>query len=408
MSMALKEKARQSGLVLSDEKWNETDLPPLEGGWRWRHASVVLNHPAKDKDINNSNNGQTVVVVGGYDNRYNMTKSVHGLNLADPNKLWCEGPPMNQSRQSHAAVVCNGGVYVMGGGGGFFGPMLDCMERIDANDLLQSFSSTSNSTHETKWTTLDCRLSTGRRGCRAVAVYNRYIVVMGGSTRGHDNLSSVDVDVVDTSTHTVTAGPSMTVSRSWCASAVVGHRIFVIGGSTTNTLVEYLDFTKRCDNEERNDDTLSTVISFSAAWKTTLSDLVLSDPGFCLVASVGSCLVVAEPHSRTVQVLDTLRNRVWNLPSFGNFREVCSMVTFANQIAVIGGDPDPTCATLPLMDKNTWCFCRLCGQPWNERYHSLEGSGSQDVNVTGSMGNDYVRPCLTSTLPRKRAWPNSP
>ena len=65
MSMTLKEQAWQSGLVLLDEtaEWNETKWPPLVGGWRDDHATVVLDHPNKDNDTNNK--GQTVVVLGG-------------------------------------------------------------------------------------------------------------------------------------------------------------------------------------------------------------------------------------------------------------------------------------------------------------------------------------------------------
>ena len=47
MTTRLQNQACQSGLVLSDDKaeWNENGWPPLEGGWRSFHASVVLNHP---------------------------------------------------------------------------------------------------------------------------------------------------------------------------------------------------------------------------------------------------------------------------------------------------------------------------------------------------------------------------
>ena len=115
MSMTLKEQAWQSGLVLPDEtaEWNETNWPPLEGRWRIEHASVVLNHPDQDNDTNNK--GQTVVVLGGRQRGQGVVNSVLVLNLTDPNKQWREGLPMNKSREGHAAVVCNGGVYVMGG-----------------------------------------------------------------------------------------------------------------------------------------------------------------------------------------------------------------------------------------------------------------------------------------------------
>ena len=386
MTTTLKEQARQSGLVLSDEppEWNFEDWPPLEGGWRVEHSSVVLSHP-------DNNQEQTVVVLGGYRTGQGELDSILVLNLAESNKQWREGPRMNQKRDRHAAVVCNGGIYVLGGDNG--GSDLNCMERIDANDLLRS-SLTTTTTHESSWTALTCRLSTHRFGCCAVAVHNRYIVVMGG----HNNdgyLSSVDI--IDTNNHTVTAGPSMTVPRQFCASAVIGHRIFVVGGQNDDghlDSVEYLDFA-----EERKDDTLSTVIPFSSSW-ITHSELRLSElRGSCAMVAVGSCLVVAggQGHS-TVEVLDTRRNRVWNLPPFGNRRDDFSMATVANQVAVISGFGSPTCATLPPLDKHTWCFQRLCEQQPNRWCLFGEGMNIQHADIS---------PFSTSTSAHKRARPNT-
>ena len=298
MTTTLQKQAWQSGLVLLDEtpEWNFEDWPPLVGGWRAGHTSVVLNHTDNNKE-------QTVVVLGGWQQDKCDVKSVLVLNLADPDRQWREGPRMNQKREGHTAVVCNGGVYVMGGFNRV-GGSLNCMERIDANDLLRS-SLTNSTTQDSHWKTLTCRLSKERHGCCAAAVHNRYIVVMGGYSDRY--LSSVDI--IDTNNHTVTAGPSMTVPRRLCASAVIGHRIFVVGGwngADGLDSVEYLDFV-----EERKDDSSSTAISFSSAWNTH-SEMVLSNPRTsCAVVAVGSCLVVAGGRGNlSVEVLDTNRNRV--------------------------------------------------------------------------------------------------
>ena len=388
MSMTLKEQAWQSGLVLLDEaaEWDETDWPPLEGGWRFNHASVVLNHP-DDKSDNHNHEGQTIVVMGGFRTvmggfrtRQGGFDSVLLLNLADPNKQWREGTPMNRKRHGHAAVVCDGGIYVVGG---YDGAPLDSIERIDTNDLLQSSMTTSNS-KKTQWTPLNLRLSDHRYACCAVAVNNRYIVVMGGTYDRMGNFSFgqklSSVDIIDVSNHTVTMGPSMDVPRLYGASAVVGHRIFVVGGQNDDQRhcsLEYLEFAKP--------ETASTDISFSSAW-TTCPDLVLSNARrSCAVVAVGSCLVVTGGSRRTMEVLDTDRNRVWNLPQLGNFYGYGSMVTVANQVAVIGGWDNPSCSTLPLMDKNSWCFRRLCEQHPKGCFHSQEGSGAQDANGTGRM-----------------------
>ena len=133
MTTTLKEQAWQSGLVLSDEtaEWDENDWPDLMGGAREYHASVVIGHHETDND--NNHKRQTVVVLGGYKQGQYGVNSVLVLNLAESNKQWREGPPMNKARYGHAAVACNRGVYVMGG---YNGEALDCIERIDANNLL--------------------------------------------------------------------------------------------------------------------------------------------------------------------------------------------------------------------------------------------------------------------------------
>ena len=389
MTTPLKEQAWQSGLVLLDEtpEWNTDDWPPLEGGWRGGHTSVVLNHTDNNKE-------QTVVVLGGYRPRQGELDSILVLNLAESNKQWREGPRMNQKRDGHAAVVCNGGIYVMGGDSG--GSCLNSIERIDANDLLQS-ASTTTTTQDSHWTTLTCRLSMGRSGCCAAAVNNRFIVVMGG----YSNCYLSSVDIIDTNNHTVTAGPSMTVPRQFCGSAVIGHRIFVVGGWNGNEYldsVEYLDYATPFDNDETEKEIGSTFMSFSSTW-ITQSELRLSNARSCYaMVAVGSCLVVTGGYESSVEVLDTNRNCMWNLPPFVNHRNGCSMVTVANQIAVIGGWRNPTCATLPLLDKNTWCFRRLCEQQSNGWYHSLEGIGIRD---------DDISPFSTSTSAHKRARPDT-
>ena len=385
MTMTLKEQAWQSGLVLSDNtaEWNENDWPPLEGGWRDYHASVVLNRT-------DNNQEQTVVVLGGYRQAPGATDSVLVLNLSDPDKQWREGPSMDKTRAGHAAVVCNGGVYVMGG---YNRVTLDCIERIDANDLLQP-SSTSSSSKKSHWTTLKCRLSTPRWESGAVAVHNRYIVVIGGYD-GSRTLPSVDI--IDTRHHTVTAGPIMAVPRSFCASVVIGNRIFSVGGQNeTGRLdsVEYVDYATARDNDETKKETGSTFISLSSTW-TTHSELRLSNARSpCAVVAVGSCLVVAGRPSRTIEVLDTHHNRMWNLPGLQEERWGCSMVTVTNHVAVIGGWYNPTCATLPLMDKNTWCFRRLCEQQPN---------GWRQLRDGMDIGHVPISRFSTSTSAHKRA-----
>ena len=271
---------------------------------------------------------------------------------------------------------------------------LDCIERIDANDILQA-SLTASTTHTINWTRLSCRLSSGRHGCCAVAVHNRYIVVVGGF-----DLSSVDI--IDTSNHTVIAGPSMTIPRQFCTSAVIGHRIFVVGGRNEDgnlDSLEYFDFERPCDSDETKKETGSTFISFSSNW-TAHSNMVLSNArSSCAVVTVGSCLVVAGGlNNSTVDVLDTHRNRVWNLPPFGNRRDHFSMAIVANHVAVISGFGSSACATLPLLDKHTWCFRRLFEHQIDRCCLFREGRNIQLADNS---------PFSASTSAHKRARPDT-
>ena len=137
----------------------------------------------------------------------------------------------------------------------------------------------------------------------------------------------------------------------------------------------------------------------SSTW-TTHSELRLSNArSSCAMVAVGSCLVVAGGRGNsTVEVLDTHRNRVWNLPPFGYDCVGCNMVTVANQVAVISGYRNLTCATMPFMDKNSWCFRRLCEQQPNKWCLFREGRNIQHANIS---------PFSTSTSAHKRARPDT-
>ena len=356
MTTTLHQQAQQSGLAFleihhnsNEPHWNVNDWPPVLGGWRVRHASVVLDHPEQE------GNAQTVVVLGGKQCP-DYTNSVLLMNLAQETRRWREGPPLNNNRAYHAAVVCRGGVYVIGGDNG--SSDLDCIERIDVGNLC---SQSMESAPSNQWTTLTCRLSTSRKGCTAVAVHNRYIVVIGGSNGCL--LSSVDIiDTAITSNHTVIVGPSMTVPRSGSASAVIGDRIFVVGGLTGYNLedlksVEYVEIPDPSGNE-----TMATAgAAFPSSFRWTLHHkLKLSIlPTRHAVVAVGSCLIVM---GGSVDVLDTRRNTVWTFPPSTGYRCAYSAVVHSRGIAVIGGNGNAACATLSLVDKNTWCFRRLIEQ----------------------------------------------
>ena len=351
------QQAKQSGLCFLNinseaSHWNVNDWPRLLGGWRAYHASVMLDHPQQDDET------QTVVVLGGYKQNQGYTNSVLFMSLENENKQWREGPPFISNRAYHAAVVCNGGVYVIGGHNG-----RSCLESIERIDVQNLCSESMESFTSNQWTTLTCRLSTARDECSAVAVHNRYIVVIGGYNG--DPLSTVDI--IDTGiacNHTVIVGPSMTVPRYSCASAVIGNRILVVGGYNRHNAevlqsVEYLEIHDPSGIETMN--TASAVFPFSCRW-TRHDQINLSiKRWFHAVVAVGSCLIVMGVSLAVdaVEVLDTRRNTVWTFPQLTGSRYSCSAVVHSRGIAVISGDENPSCATLSLIDKNTWCFRRL-------------------------------------------------
>ena len=144
MSVTMQEQAHLSGLHFLDRgdgtepKLTSSKSPDLmdasHGGFAW----IVLDQP-----------GQIFAVTGG-STRMDLTNSVMILNAGEETKMWQEGPTLNEARSFHAAVVCNGGVYELGGDV-FHGFPLDTIERIDIDDLLQVPSADNSK----KWTTLN-------------------------------------------------------------------------------------------------------------------------------------------------------------------------------------------------------------------------------------------------------------
>ena len=352
----MQEEARLSNLVFSDTgkdetpQWKSNSWPPLLGGYRYFPASVVVNGETNEKE--------TVVVIGGY-TLNGATNSVLLMDLEKETKEWREGPTLKQPRGGLAAVVCNGFVYALKGY--CKGRFLNSIERIDLEDLLKSPSTTNDKKH---WTTLNCQVSTSRCGCQAAVVHNRFIVVVGGYNGSH--LSSTDIiDTAEHTQHIVVAGPPMTVPRFVGGLAVVGHRIFVIGGNDgTSALksVEYLEFME--SSSETNDDDLSSVFPSSSKWKVH-KDLVLSVPRMeHAVAKVGTCLIVTggKPFnsSQSVEVLDTKRNVVFHIPVMNQERSAHCAVSFTHGIVVIGGKYTKTCETLSLINVQQLFKVRFC------------------------------------------------
>ena len=339
----IQEEALLSGLAFrgcdddTKPKWNSSKWPPFLDGDREHYASVVVDHAEKQH--------QTVVVIGGEDDDYETIDSVFLLNVGEETKKWRKGPALNGPRSSHAAVVCNGGLYVIGGYDDQ--KKLDTIERIDVEDLLQ----VPPSNNSKNWTTLKCRLSTERDDWPgAAAVHNRFIVVAGGRNSASGVLSSVDIiDTTVKDQHTVIAGPSLSVPRCCCGMAAIGSCLYVVGGGGSKKnepgdSVEYLEFT--CSEN-------ASSLFPSGRWTIHETLDLPKTLTVHAVAKVGKCMIVAGiERNFLVQILDTQRNVVWSLPTptcEEGDGDYYTMVATSMEIIAIAYDGTST--TMPLVSE---------------------------------------------------------
>ena len=339
-SMTMQGQARLSGLEFLDDsslepQWSTTreEYPPLLGGSRYGHASLVVDH---DNEV------QSIVVLGGRTKGNSTTDSV--IVWDSSTKQWRQGPSLNEKRHYLAAETCNGKVYAIGGWNG--GHVLDTIESIDVASLLANTESSNR-----HWNTLSCRLSTSKHGCAAVVVHDRYIVIMGGDN-GSKFLSTVEV--LDTLQKKIVplSGLTMNSPRCYFGAAVVGNSIYAVGGINNNwnklDSVEVLTF--NVDVDSIGD--ASTVFGKSSSW-TMSKDLVLSKGrNGHAVEKIGNCVVVAGGCGiNYVEVLDPYRHVVWHLPNMTVARSFCSIAVLSKNIVVLGGGDHASLETLALVDE---------------------------------------------------------
>ena len=376
----VREQALLSGLVFTDRagsqgdeepQWQETKWPPFPPSRFLNHAPLIVNHPSAPSE-------QTVVVFGllwsGMTSEtLTFTSSIVFWNTDNGEKAWRQGPTTNQLRVHTAAVVCNGALYTIGGTTCIScndSSLLDTIERIPVKDFL-SLSST-GSKDEKQWRTLECRLTSPRYACAAAVVRDRFIIVAGGNNK----FPVATVDILDTSSERVLSGPPLNVAQYDFGMAVVGQTVYVVGGKgrylKSLTSVEYLQLDDWLKEGPQSGQSLSPVTN---SWKVH-KDLVLGHPrSDHAVVVLGSCLVVVggdkgqeSDEVCMVEVLDTQRNRVWNLDTQRNRvwnlperTRSCRAVAVSTGIATMARSNvvrDWVC-TLPLVDKNSACFARL-------------------------------------------------
>ena len=401
--LAVLQQAAASGLVVGHGDtdsavvtWNRTDWPPLLGGWRRWHTSVVVHHSPSEQAP------QTfVVVLGGTKQSEGCSSSVLVLPVPTTTppqrpQHWRLGPSLATRRAGHAAVVCRNHVYVVGGESGFARmASLECIaiadlvsdetqaappprrrrrrrgrpnstvvpvaqheDDDDSDSSLSSSSSsstlTTSSTLRPGWTTLSCALTTKRLGCAAAAVLDRYLVVAGGI----DQLYLSSVELVDTHTHTIYPGPALQYARCSSGMAVVDDCLYMVGGVGNGFLasVESLQLNTTNPHNSNNSTTISSI--FSNPWRLQVGWTLPIPRNEHAVTRLGSCIIVAggfekrESPSSTVVVLDTQRRVVWELPSLSMPRFRSSLVAVAGQLVVLGGSTQASCETLPIGCQN--------------------------------------------------------
>ena len=353
------EEAHKSGLAFDSNmaataQWREQSSE-MNPGWRQGHASVVL-----DDD--------TVVVLGGI----RKDSKLSSVILLPPQKKWMEAPSMNDGRWFPAVVICNDFVYALGGS------RLDTIERtsvatlkrlagivsngninnnsssgiIIRNSRTMSRSCSHSHGGTDKWERVNTRLSCERMGCSAVAVHNRFLVVMGGKSGRYRYMATVDIidtqkrmTLTKTAAFPIDVGPSMCGRRSLFGAAVVDNRIWVVGGKASSrhrsSRVESIAF-----NSDPFVSSSSSLFSVSSSW-TMQRDLSLSIArSYHAVCAVENCLVVLGGVDTrritlsTVEVLDLQRRVVWKLPDLDVPRSGFSVVATSSALLAIGGCDD--------------------------------------------------------------------
>ena len=285
-------------------------------------------------------------------------------------------------------MVCHGALYAIGGANDE--STLSTIERINIEDLVSS--SVASHRDNQQWKTLDCRLSCDRKGCAAVVVHDRFIIVAGGVGEDDDFLSSIEtIDTCSKSQCFVISGPHMNVARSAFGMAVIGSTIYAVGGRRQYepapvvgsvvldedewdwlddyepyvSSVEYLDVD---DWLKEGPPSATSVSTSTMSWQIHKALSLRTPRCDHGMVRVGSCLVVVGGHKigdscHSVEALDTQRNVVWELPEIqGAVGGVYNVVAISSGIILINGwysTHQDSGERLSLVDMNSMCFAQL-------------------------------------------------
>jgi hypothetical protein len=159
---------------------------------------------------------EQAIITGGSKRRGETldTVFVYDKETMETEKL----PSMIQVRQSHAAVIVRGNLYVIGGQDtdGRNSATLDTIEVLDLNDPQE-------------WKRLPVRLEKKRFHCSAVVANEHEIYIIGGC--GYNFRARSSVEILNVSTNMVSQGPSLLNARFGFSAVFLRNSIVVAGGS---------------------------------------------------------------------------------------------------------------------------------------------------------------------------------
>ncbi|KAI0403232.1 hypothetical protein F4802DRAFT_617016 [Xylaria palmicola] len=191
------------------ETWDE--LATVPSGTIREHTTVTLSL-------------SEIVVVGGVVGP-NTTDQIQIYNI--PNNTWSKGPPMPKALNHPNAAVVDGKLYVLGG-------------FADAQDVpwrAISFAAVWDPKHGNTWIPLPTLPAAEAKGASAVGTYNGTIYIAGGKA-GSAQKSMTGVAAFNTATlQWVTlpeAARAIPGPRDHVGGAVIGHKMYVVGGRDTD------------------------------------------------------------------------------------------------------------------------------------------------------------------------------
>ena len=226
--------------------------------------------------------------------------------------------------------------------------------------------------------------------CAAVAVHNRWIIVMGGYD-GDVHLSTLDV--IDTTNHdvTVVAGPEMQLPRSFFGAAAVDNQIWVVGGEDEICLVESIALVESTDTSLSS--SLDSPFTPQAHWTIHNAMQLSIRRSYHAVCGVPgtSCLAVAcgddgdgdGNRLKSVEVLDVHRCVVWRFPDLTVSRFAFSMLG--------GCSSGASCACWP-----------------GQQYSTIGFHGSIALCCVITDGHEVYASAVRCVLPIRRDFPGSP